>query len=510
MTLDSGKDLNQNTGVPLKSAAQEPEKGSRYYSGIDWLALFFHLLDKVYWIVLAALLGAAIAGVYVKFLVTPLYQATSKIYIAGSETTISLSDLQLGSSLATDYQEVFKIWHVHELVDEKLNLNYSYGELANMISVSNPSGSHLLYIQVKSPDPEEARLLADTYAEVVQQYISEKMDLRKPQILEKARKPGSPVSPNIRGTVIRGFIFGALAAVAILVLVFLVDDRIRSADDVEKMLSLPTFGMVNLQRAQTSRAESEAAKQLPKTPHTAIIRENLELDYTATEAFNSICSSISFAGSDLRRIAVTSCGANNGKTYVSMQIAAGMARRGKKVLMMDGDLRLSVLANRYGIQLSGSGFGLAHVLSGQCGLEDAVYHTNISNLWLLPVGATVKTPLSLLTSEDFPRMMSALRGAFDLIIVDTPPVGVVVDAADISRHCDGVLLVLEYNTTHARAVKEVRKLLEQTGTPVLGCVLNKVALKGLDRKRYGYQYGYYDRYSADDKQMHGRHHGRKD
>ena len=94
-------------------------------AGVDVIALLFRLLGKIHWILAAGLVGALVAWFYVTRMVTPVYQATSKIYIAGSDTTISLSDLQLGSTLATDYQEVFKIWHVHEMVDERLDLDYS-------------------------------------------------------------------------------------------------------------------------------------------------------------------------------------------------------------------------------------------------------------------------------------------------------------------------------------------------------------------------------------------------
>ena len=95
-----------------------------YYTGIDWVSMLFRLLENLPWIALAALVGAAVMWFYTGRMVTPIYQATSKIYIAGSDTTISLSDLQLGSTLATDYQEVFKIWHIHEMVDERLDLDY--------------------------------------------------------------------------------------------------------------------------------------------------------------------------------------------------------------------------------------------------------------------------------------------------------------------------------------------------------------------------------------------------
>ncbi len=480
---------------PSQAPAQDP-LAPRYYSGIDWGAILFRLLEKIHWIVLAAILGGIIAWLYVTRMVTPIYQATSKIYIAGSDTTISLSDLQLGSTLATDYQEVFKIWHVHEMVDERLNLDYSYSKLASMVSVSNPSGSHLLYIYVKSPDPAEAKLLADTYAEVVQEYITNRMELRKPQILEKARTPSAPISPNVRGTVISGILAGGFGLAAIFLFIFLLDDRIRSSEDVTRAADLPTFGLVTRQNMERNAQEDDAPKTFPTPgPHRAVIRGNLKLDYAGEEAINTICSSMTFVGKSLRRVLISSCSPNEGKSFIALQIAIGMTKRGKRVLLVDSDLRLSVLRAHYDIELGDQGMGLAHLLSGQCSMEDAIYETNIPNLWLLPDGSSIKTPLTLLTSAEFDQLMATLGEAFDLVVVDTPPLGAVVDAAEIARRCDGAMLVLEYNHTHNKALKEAVDLLRQTGTPILGCILNKVSLSILGKSRYAYQhyggrYGY--------------------
>ncbi len=220
---------------------------------IDLVALFTRYLEKIHWILLTAVLGAVIAGILVFTLITPIYQATSKIYIVGSDTTISLSDLQIGSNLAADYQEVFKNWHVHELVDKRLNLNYSYTKLAGMISVSNPSNTHVLYVSVKSPDPEEAKLIADTYAQVAREFIAAKMDMREPNIFEEAKLPDKPVSPNKTRDVIIGFLLGALLAMAVITVKFLTDDRIMTGEDISKA-GLVTLGMIPLQEESAKKS----------------------------------------------------------------------------------------------------------------------------------------------------------------------------------------------------------------------------------------------------------------
>ena len=179
--------------------------------------------------------------------ITPIYEATAKIYIVGSDTTISLSDLQIGSNLAADYQEVFKNWHVHELVDKRLNLDYSYSKLAGMITITNPQNTHVLYVTVKSPDPEEAKIIADTYAQVAREFIATKMDMREPNIFEEAKLPDKPVTPKKTRDIVIGFALGALLAMAVIAIKFFSDDRIMTSEDITKVGNLATLGMVPLQ-----------------------------------------------------------------------------------------------------------------------------------------------------------------------------------------------------------------------------------------------------------------------
>ncbi len=246
------KQLETRDAVPVKAEERQPEEME-----IDLVALFYRLLEKIHWILLTALVGAAIAGVLVYRIITPVYQATSKIYIVGSDTTISLSDLQIGSNLAADYQEVFKNWHVHELVDKRLNLDYSYSKLSSMISVSNPANTHVLYVSAKSPNPQEAKMIADAYAQVAREFIATKMDMREPNIFEEAMLPTRPVSPQKMRDIVIGFLLGALAAAAIVTIKFLSDDRILSGEDIAKAGNLTTLGMIPLQQMGENSSEEK-------------------------------------------------------------------------------------------------------------------------------------------------------------------------------------------------------------------------------------------------------------
>ena len=234
----------------------------------DLVALFAHIIKKAHWIALGALAGAIIAAVIVYFVISPVYAATSKLYIVSSDTSISLSDLQIGSNLAGDYQQVFNNWHVHELVSQRLGTDYSYKKFSKMVSVSTPSNTHILFITVRSGNPSEARLIANTYAEVASEFIAVKMDMRQPIIFEEAREPDESVFPNKTQAVIIGFVAGAIAVMIVISILFLFDDRILSSQDIAKVDGLTTLGIIpNLDTANgtnNKKAQSKAGRRSRK------------------------------------------------------------------------------------------------------------------------------------------------------------------------------------------------------------------------------------------------------
>ena len=256
--------MNNVDKTATVNTVNNDSKSTNDVAEIDLVALFYRFLEKAHWIILCALLGAVIAGVLVFKFVKPIYQATAKIYIVGSDTTISLSDLQIGSNLAADYQEVFKNWHVHELVDKRLNLDYTYTELTKMLSVSNPSNTHVLYVSIKSPDPQEAKLIADTYAQVAREFIAAKMDMREPNIFEEAKLPDKPVSPQKARDIIIGFLLGTLLAMVIVTIKFLSDDRICTTEDIAKVGKMATLGLIPLQDMDKNAAEQRNESRIRK------------------------------------------------------------------------------------------------------------------------------------------------------------------------------------------------------------------------------------------------------
>ena len=228
----------------------------------------------------------------------------------------------------------------------------------------------------------------------------------------------------------------------------------------------------------------------------AVIRNNETMDYAGTEAMNTICSNLIFSGRNVKKVVTTSCTAGEGKSFLTLQMCQNLARRGNRVVLVDADLRRSYLIKRYGIETDGEWRGLAHFLAGYDDINDVIYKTNIENVFLIPTGRDVANPVQLLDSNHFEGLLDALAKEFDFVLVDAPPIGLVIDAAEIAKYCDGAVFIIEYNKTRRRDVIDGKKQLEQAGCPVLGAVLNKVTFETLSAKKY-YNKTYYSHYSSE-------------
>jgi len=212
---------------------------------VDLLALFYRLIDKRKLIVLTALLGTICMAVYSFVLAKPVYEATSKLYVLNSsDSAINLSDLQIGSYLTSDYQEIFTLWEVHEMVLTNLELDYTYDQLDDMVKVSNPSNTRMLDITVSSQNAQEAAAMANEYATVAQRYISDMMRTDAPSLVSQALVPEKPVSPRKTLNLVLGLFAGTMLSVCVLAAQFILDDKIKTAADVTRYLDVPTLAVI--------------------------------------------------------------------------------------------------------------------------------------------------------------------------------------------------------------------------------------------------------------------------
>ena len=219
-----------------------------------------------------------------------------------------------------------------------------------------------------------------------------------------------------------------------------------------------------------------------------------KLDNSTNEAYKRLRTNIQFCGSDVKVIALTSTIPNEGKSSVSFNLAASIAESGKKVIFIDADLRKSVLVGRYKINKAVK--GLTHYLSGVNPFDEVVYSTNVDNLNVVFSGPVPPNPAELLGNKYFKSLVTMLRRNYDYVIIDTPPIGSVIDAAIVAEQCDGVVLVISSGEISYKLVQKTKMLMEASNCKILGAVLNKVQVGkgGYYGKYYGKYYGHYGEY----------------
>ena len=212
-----------------------------------------------------------------------------------------------------------------------------------------------------------------------------------------------------------------------------------------------------------------------------IVLKNMAKDYRSNEAYKTLRTNIEFSGDENKAIVLTSSTPNEGKSTVSLGLAFSLAESGKKVLLIDADLRKSVLMGRHKIMDEVK--GLSHFLSGQADLDAVMCRTQQAGLHMIFAGVVPPNPSELLGKKRFEKLVSDAKQNYDYVIIDAPPLGNVIDAAVIAKVCDASVLVIAANAVSYKFVRTVKDQMEKTDCPILGVVLNKVNMK--QNKYYG-------------------------
>lgn len=441
--------------------------------------LLFFLLRRFWIMILSGIIFALGAGLYSYYALTPMYTSSTKIYVINRQNKdiTTISDLQTSAQLTQDYKILILSRPVTEKVINDLNLNMTHQELVSHIKVYTPQNTRILEIAVEHSNPELAKQLADSIAEEFAERMVMIMEMEKANIIEPGNLPKEPSSPNKSKNILIGGVIGGLLPIMILTLLFIKNDTIKTAEDIERYLGITTLGTIPM---------DDSNKKVNSKRNNKISRHNI--GFAIKEAYKTLRTNIQFSGRDIRTICVTSTLPNEGKTLVSLSLAKSIAESDKKVLFMDADLRKSVILNR--LKIDKPVYGLTEYISGMNELEDVIYQSEFENVDIIFTGPLPPNPSEMLGSEEFKTILKILRDKYDYIIIDTPPLGVVIDSANVAKICDGTIIVIESEVISYRLVQKVIKQLEKGRCRILGAVLNKkvVKRKGYYSKTYGNYY----------------------
>ena len=218
-------------------------------------------------------------------------------------------------------------------------------------------------------------------------------------------------------------------------------------------------------------------------------------DYFYSESIKTLRTNIQLSGQSIKTILITSCYPNEGKSDIALSLAQELGSIGKKVLLLDADIRKTAYVGRLEVQEEVK--GLSQLLSGQAGLQDIIYNTNFPNMDIIFGGPSAPNPSGLLSENIFKILIKELKDYYNYILIDTPPIGTVIDAAVIGRCCDGAVFLIQPGNVRYRDAQKAFAQLEKSGCRILGAVLNKIDTSG--DKYYSSYYKHYSEYYRRDE-----------
>ena len=442
---------------------------------------YFEVLRRR-WVSVAIVALATLAlAAAVTLAMTKQYTATTRLFFAveGSKTA---TDLAQGSSFAekqmTSYAEVATSPLVLDPVIDRLNLETTSAALAQRVVASIPPKTVILEISASDTEPRRAAAIANAVgtevAEVAADLSPERADGTKAvqaTTLAPALVPTSPSSPNALRNLLLGAVLGLLLGLGVALLRHVLDTRVRSEQDVLEVTDSPLLGVIGFDE---------------KVPNHPVILRDEPLG-AAAEAIRRLRTNLQFTdvGDRPHSIVVTSSVPGEGKSTTSLNLAVAMADAGSRVILVDADLRRPSVASSLGLE---GAVGLTTVLIGRAEVADVVQRWENTTLDVLPSGRIPPNPSELLGSTAMERLLVELTARYDVVLLDSPPLLPVTDAAVLSNLAGGTLLIAGANQVHRPQLREAIQSLVNAGAHVHGLVLNRIARK--EAGHYVYDSGY--------------------
>lgn len=437
---------------------------------------------------LIGLLGGGLASI----LMQPTYTAETGLFVA-TQSSGNVSELQQGNAFSQarvqSYVKAAKTPIVLQPAIDALGLNVEASDLASRVTATADLNTVLINISVTDRSPVQAAALAQAVADSLIKAVD---NLEKPKaggsspvslsVITPAKAPLVPSAPNTRINLLIGLLVGLAVGVGVAILRTVLDSRVRGESDLRIVTDAPLLGGIAYDPdAARKPLLTQAHAQSPRAESFRQLRTNLQFANVSGHA---------------RSMVVTSSLPGEGKSTTAVNLAIALAQAGQTVCLIDADLRRPMINDYLGLDRNA---GLTTALVGDADVNDLLQAWGEDGLYVLTSGQIPPNPSELLGSAEMKQLLGRLEVAFDAVIVDAPPLLPVTDAAVLSQHVGGVVLVVGAQKVRRHDLERSLGALTMVSADLLGVVLNRLPTKGADA--YAYSYDSYKSYDDDNSSL---------
>ncbi len=517
------------------------------------LADYLRVIRERWWVIIAAVVIVLAASVVVSLIQTPQYRASARLLYQDNNFDQALFGSQLFSSSSQDREvltaaALVKLEPVAEAVKETLGTDMTSTSLLGMVTVDSESSTNIITIDAVSADPDQAATVANAFAEqfiafrqstnratvaAAREMVKEQLDTLSEAdaesayglmlkekyeslrilesmenggftLVEQATPPLSPFSPQSVRNAILAVIIGLVLGLGLAFLLEYLDRRIKDERTLEKIIGAPVLAGIPAVGGRW-KGSDRASAPVGFNTHPELL-----------EPFRTLRSSLQYFDVDrgVHKLLITSGLPAEGKTITTVNLALSLALSGKRVIVVEADLRRPIVHEYLDLDARA---GLSSVLAGTTRVADAIQLVKADrfvpehnrrkptdsersgllqqNLYVLTSGPLPPNPAELLASERMAKLLEELSGMADYLLIDTPPILLVSDAVTLTPHVDGVIYTALMNSTSRDNTEHARSILDRAGARIIGVVAGNLRRGGTrygykSRYGYGYSYGY--------------------
>lgn len=429
-------------------------------------------------IILFIILGCIAGILYNEKFITPRYQSSTSIILSikedelidkNEENTITKDEIDLSERLINTYVEIIKSETVVEKVRNNLNLQISKAEILKNMIVEKQEKSTVLKVTIQNEDPYIAKSIAEEIPKVFFEELKDLYNITSAQILDYPQLATQPYNINLVKNCLIGAIFGIFVAITICFIKLTLNDNIKTESDIEKSVKLPVFASIG---------------KVTEKPKLVALNKNSAY----SEVFRMLVSNIKYSKKKKKVILITSSKPGEGKSWVTSNLAVTYAKSGKKVLLIDADMRRG---KQHTIFKLNNAKGLSNIIEDnkeEISLQEYINESMIENLDIITKGSANLDYSKLLFSDALEKILQVAKEKYEYILLDGTPNCLVADDMMLSNLVDSTLIVIKYDNTTVNELKKIKTRIERTGGDILGAVINQVS--GISKKYEDVYYNY--------------------